>query len=52
LFGDIYYARLFPDVAGKLAEESDRYPQALLYQQRARACFRDAELRFERLHPR
>jgi hypothetical protein len=45
LFGDIYYARLFPDASGKLIEESDRYEQALLYQRLARDCFRRAQLR-------
>ncbi len=39
LAGTYYYARLFPSAAGQLAEESDRYAQALLYAQTARACF-------------
>jgi hypothetical protein len=37
-----YYARLFPDASGQLTEESDRYAQALLYKDLARACFADA----------
>jgi len=51
LCGSIYYARLFPDAAGRLVEETDRYAQALLYRELARACFREAELRFERFKP-
>lgn len=39
-----YYARKFPDASGELAEESDRYLQALLYKDLARACFAEAEL--------
>ncbi|MFO1528212.1 MAG: hypothetical protein U1F77_00435 [Kiritimatiellia bacterium] len=39
LSGRHYYARLFPDASGRLAEESDRYRQALIYQRIARACF-------------
>jgi len=51
LFGEIYYARLFPDgsapdAAGKLIEETDRYAQALLCKDLARACFREAQQRF------
>lgn len=42
LSGTYYYARLFPDSNGKLAEETDRYEQALLYQQIARECFETA----------
>ncbi len=38
-----YYARLFPDASGELIEESDRYAQALLYKELARACFAAAE---------
>jgi len=52
LFGEIYYARLFPDASGQLVEESDRYAQALLCKELARACFREAEQRFERFSPR
>ena len=37
--GTHYYARLFPNVEGRLQEESDRYEQALLYQAIARECF-------------
>ncbi|MGA0333862.1 MAG: hypothetical protein ACO3N7_04880 [Kiritimatiellia bacterium] len=33
-----YYARVFPDRDGSLREESDRYEQALLYQQIAKEC--------------
>jgi hypothetical protein len=39
LSGAYYYARMFPDARGELVEESDRYQQALLYQQIARECF-------------
>ena len=42
LSGRHYYARLFPDASGRLAEESDRYRQALIYQRIARACFAEA----------
>ncbi len=38
-----YYARMFPQASGRLAEESDRYAQALLYKDLARRCFADAE---------
>ncbi len=41
--GTHFYARLFPDASGNLIEESDRYAQALLYNQLARACFAAAE---------
>lgn len=37
-----YYARMFPNQLGQLVEESDRYAQALLYRDLARACFADA----------
>jgi len=37
-----YYARMFPGVSGELAEESDRYAQALLYKDLARSCFTEA----------
>ena len=43
LAGTYYYARLFPDASGQLTEESDRYAQALLYKDLARACFGDAQ---------
>ena len=43
LAGTYYYARLFPDASGRLVEESDRYAQALLYQQLARDCFTEAK---------
>jgi hypothetical protein len=42
LAGTYYYARLFPDVHGKLVEEIGRYQQALLYQRIARDCFAQA----------
>lgn len=43
LSGKNYYARLFPDAQGRLVEESDRYAQALLYRDLARACFAAAQ---------
>jgi hypothetical protein len=42
LSGAHYYARKFPDTSGELAEESDRYAEALLYKDLARACFAEA----------
>jgi hypothetical protein len=42
LSGTHYYARMFPDSHGQLIEESDRYAQALLLKDLARACFEDA----------
>jgi hypothetical protein len=42
LSGAHYYAREFPDATGQLAEESDRYAEALLYKGLARACFAEA----------
>lgn len=39
---DIYYARVFPNNDGHLAEESDRYAQALLYQNIAQTCWANA----------
>ena len=42
LSGTYYYGRMFPDTHGKLAEETDRYQQALLYQRIARNCFAEA----------
>ena len=42
LAGTHYYARMFPDSNGQLIEESDRYAQALLLKELARACFEDA----------
>jgi hypothetical protein len=42
LSGTYYYARMFPDVRGKLVEETDRYQQALLYQKIARECLTEA----------
>jgi hypothetical protein len=43
LSGAHYYARKFPNSVGQLAEESDRYAQALLLKKIALACFADAE---------
>jgi hypothetical protein len=40
-----YYARVFPDVEGRLREETDRYAQARLLQQLARECFAEAQQR-------
>jgi hypothetical protein len=45
LAGTYYYARLFLDASGQFAEESDRYAQALLYKDLARACFAEAQRR-------
>jgi hypothetical protein len=42
LSGTHYYARMFPDSNGRPIEESDRYAQALLLKELARACFEDA----------
>jgi hypothetical protein len=42
LSGGHYYARKFPNASGELAEESDRYAEALLYKDLARACFAEA----------
>jgi hypothetical protein len=38
-----YYARMFPNGSGGLAEESDRYAQALLLKDLAHACFAEAK---------
>lgn len=43
LSGAYYYARRFPDATGALAEESDRYREALVYKDIARACFAAAQ---------
>ncbi len=43
--GTYYYARKFPNAAGQLEEESDRYAQALLYKDLARACFAEGARR-------
>jgi hypothetical protein len=37
-----YYARVFRNASGQFAEESDRYVQALLHKDLARACFAEA----------
>ncbi len=42
LAGTHYYARLIPAPDGVLTEESDRYHEALVYQQIARECFKAA----------
>ena len=42
LSGAHYYARKFPKASGQFAEESDRYAEALLYKDLARACFAEA----------
>jgi hypothetical protein len=39
LSGAHYYARKFPNASDQFAEESDRYSEALLYKDLARACF-------------
>jgi len=39
-----YYARKYPDASGRLKEETDRYAQALLYRDLARACFAEAQV--------
>ena len=45
LSGAYYYARRFPDSTGGFVEESDRYREALLYVDLARACFEEARAR-------
>jgi hypothetical protein len=45
LSGRYYYARLFPDTSGELAEETDRYAQALICKDLARTCFAEAQRR-------
>jgi hypothetical protein len=40
-----YYSRLFPNASGQFVEESDRYSQALIYKDLARACFAEAQRR-------
>lgn len=44
LSGAYYYARMFLNSEGRLAEEDDRYAQALIYQDLARECFAAARL--------
>jgi len=41
-----YYARTFPDAAGVLHEESDRYAEALTYAHIAKECFAAAQAEF------
>lgn len=43
--GAYYYARRFPDGTGGFIEESDRYREALVYNEIARACFAEAQAR-------
>jgi hypothetical protein len=45
LSGTYYYARLFPRTSAQLIEETDRYAQALIYQDLARTCFAEAQRR-------
>jgi hypothetical protein len=45
LSGTYYYARRFPDAGGALAEETDRFQQALLYRDTARQCWAAAASR-------
>ena len=40
-----FYARLFSNASGQFVEESDRYSQALIYKDLARACFAEAQRR-------
>ena len=49
--GTYYYARKFPDGSGGLIEETDRYAQALVYRDLARACFADAVGQRQGLEP-
>ena len=44
----IYYARKFPSASGEPVEETDRYVQALLYRDLARACWAEALRRREK----
>ncbi len=43
LSGAYYYARSFPDASGRQVEESDRYREALVYNEIARTCFAEAQ---------
>jgi hypothetical protein len=45
LRADKYYARKFPSASGALLEETDRYAQALLLRDLARACWDEASRR-------
>lgn len=45
LNADIYHARRVPGPDGTLREAGDRWQQALLYAEIARACFAEAERR-------
>ena len=45
LSGRYYYARLFPGTDGALAEETDRYQQAMIYRKLATDCFAQAKRR-------
>ena len=44
----IYYARVFPNAQGELAEEGDRWTQAILYGQIAKECFAEAQKRLQK----
>ena len=43
LSGRYYYARLFQNAGGEFVEETDRFAQALIYRDLARACFASAQ---------
>ena len=43
--GAYYYARSFPDASGRQVEECDRYREALVHNEIARACFAEAKKR-------
>jgi len=42
---EINYARVFPNANGEIVEESDRWQQAILYAEIARACWDEADRR-------
>jgi Xylose isomerase-like TIM barrel len=42
---DVHYARVFPNAAGELVEEGDRWQQALLYVRIANECWAEAQRR-------
>ena len=45
---EAFYARQFKNAAGELIEESDRWQQAIIYRDIARACWDEALLRLKR----
>jgi hypothetical protein len=45
LQSDIFYARLIKNAKGEWVEEGDRWKQALLYGQIAKACWKEAQKR-------